>query len=119
MKVIYQTTEYDLPLDKVLEGLTGAQSALLEDYLGGWNKFRSAEATTRSAVVLVWLAQYHAGQPTNLEVIESTPGLLFGPDSVFSLREDDTETPTEAADAASTQETSVATGTPPSTDSTD
>lgn len=69
---------YALPFEEVLEGLTGKQTVMLEDYLGGWGNLNFENPNTRSVVVLVWLAKHHAGEETTLDAIEDMKGLVFG-----------------------------------------
>ena len=69
---------YELPFEDALENLTGKESRMLEDYLGGWGNLRFDEVNTRSVVVMVWLAKHHAGEPVTLEQVEEMKGLLFG-----------------------------------------
>ncbi len=107
--------DYPLPVDDVLEDLTGTESAMLEDYLGGWGNF-SVDASTRSAVVTIWLALRHNGQTRSIEAIEQTKGLLFG-DALDIAEVDAANPPEQAADAAepsSSPETSETSGLPPS-----
>lgn len=100
---------YPLPFDEVLANLTGKESLMLEDYLGGWAKLDFDNPDTRSTVVLVWLAKHHAGEPMTIDAIENMRGLVFG-DAVEAVLP-----PAEAAGAAdsgSSQETSASTGPP-------
>lgn len=101
--------DYPLPLEDVLADLTGAESIMLEDYLGGWEHFSITSGTTRSVVVLVWLAKHHAGEKVEITDIEAMKGLVFG-DAV----EVEERPPDLAASAApeSSQETSAINGAP-------
>lgn len=103
---------YPLPIEEVLADLTGAESIMLEDYLGGWEKFEPKSGATRSVVVLVWLAKHHAGEDVSLADIEAMRGLVFG----NAVEEVDAGPPLEAASAASdsSPETSETNGAPPS-----
>jgi hypothetical protein len=70
---------YEVDITKSLGDLTGTESIAVEEYLGGWDKFRAAGTTTRSLIVMVWLARRQAGEATTLEEIaDSTRGLVFG-----------------------------------------
>ena len=69
---------YALPFEEVLENLTGKESLMLEDYLGGWESLDFDNPNTRSIVVMVWLAKHHAGEHVSLDDIENMKGLVFG-----------------------------------------
>lgn len=117
LKLKFLETEYELPLEKTLQSLTGKQTLMLEDYLGGWDKFQTGGTiNTRSVVVLVWLALHHAGRTATLDEIEDTPGLLFG-DALKEVEDvpdaplPGSEPTLSEADSSSSPETSAATGT--------
>lgn len=76
--VTFQGTKYEFDLKDALESLTGRESILCEDYLGGWEKFRDPNNQTRSVIILVYLAKRSAGETPTFEEIENIPGLLFG-----------------------------------------
>lgn len=103
-----QGTSYPFPLEEILENLTGSESIMLEDYLGGWDRFDVKGGATRSVVVLVWLAKHHAGEEMELTEIEAMKGLVFG-DAVEVG--DDASPPAEGA-SDSSSETSETNGVP-------
>jgi hypothetical protein len=109
--------DYALPLDEVLQSLTGEETMMVEDFLGGWDKFRSPSNVTRSVIVIVWLAKRHAGEKATFAEIAKLEGLVFG-DAVEVVDEDE-DTPLEHSaatspveDSSSTQATSGANGSP-------
>lgn len=87
--VKFGSKSYELHIDEQLKTLTGTESMMVEDYLGGWARFRAPENATRSTIVIVWLAMREAGEQKTLEEIADTPGLMFG--DVFDLMDDDGE----------------------------
>lgn len=87
---------FPLPLDEVLANLTGTESLMLEEYLGGWANFDPSGMSTRTVVVLVWLAKHHAGQEVDIMEVEGMKGLVFG----GTVEEVDVNPPAEAAEAA-------------------
>lgn len=78
---------YTFDLQEQLTSLTGLESAEVEEFIGGWERFQSPAARTRSAIVLVWLGKRAAGEASTLEEIGSTTGFLFG--DVFDIDGDD------------------------------
>lgn len=77
IRVTLDDNVYVLPsADQALSSLTGAESVLLEDYLGGFPNY--GVHTAKTTVVNVWLTLRHAGEPRTLEEIEAIPGLVFG-----------------------------------------
>ncbi len=100
---------YELSFEDAMADLTGAESAMLEDYLGGWENFVWDRPHTRSTVVLVWIAKNSAGETVPLAEIEQMKGLVFG-----NTVEVVDGPPSEAADAASASsaETSATNGSP-------
>jgi hypothetical protein len=107
LTVRFGNDTYELDLEAALKGLTGAETLMVEDFLGGWDKFRSPSNVTRSTVVIVWLAKKHAGGPgarsatgrgwITFDEILATPGLVFG--DVVELTDD--EDNTDAGDGQS------------------
>lgn len=77
MQVKFGDETYEYDLDEQLRSLTGLESAELEEFLGGWKKFRSGAATVRTTIVLIWLGKRAAKQVTTLDEIAATPGLMF------------------------------------------
>ena len=79
-QVIVKVAGEDYPLDfeQTMADLTGEETVQLEEYLGGWEKFDLRGATTRSVIVLIWLAKRQAGKHATLEQIAQTKGLIFG-----------------------------------------
>ena len=63
-------------VSSALAALTGDESLLLEEYIGGWDQL--GKKITKSAVVMVWLALRVNGQPRSLEEIQAIPGIAFG-----------------------------------------
>lgn len=100
---------YPLPIEEVLADLTGSESIMLEDYLGGWDQFSITSGTTRSVVVMVWLAKHHAGEEVELSDIEAMKGLVFG--DAVEVEERPPEVAAEAA-SESSSETSETNGAP-------
>lgn len=68
--------DYPLDVDATLADLTGTETAMLEDYLGGWQNF--GHGTTRGLIVTIWLAKRQAGKAVSLEEIAEMKGLVFG-----------------------------------------
>lgn len=103
---------YPLPIEEVLADLTGAESIMLEDYLGGWDRLDIKGAATRSVIVLVWLAKHHAGEEIEITEIEAMRGLVFG--DTVDVAEVESGPPAVAAEAASesSPETSETNGVP-------
>lgn len=91
--------DYPLPIEDVLAELTGSESIMLEDYLGGWDRFDMSGGATRSLIVLVWLARHHAGEEVEITDIEAMKGLVFG--NTVDVEEVDALPPVLAAEAAS------------------
>ncbi len=68
---------YTMPsASEPLAALTGDESLMVEEYLGGWDQL--GQKLTKSAVVMVWLALKQAGEPRTFEEIQTIPGLTFG-----------------------------------------
>lgn len=76
---------YPLDVDATLADLTGDETMMLEEYLGGWDKFAIGSGSTRSVIVTIWLAKRQAGQTVTLDEIAATKGLVFG--DVFEVEE--------------------------------
>lgn len=105
---------YPLPIDDVLADLTGSETLMLEEYIGGWDKLDMSGHSTRSVIALVWLAKHHAGEDMELAEIEEMKGLVFG-----NTVEVVDGPPDGAADAASSSpETSDSSGPPSSPEQT-
>lgn len=85
--VTFKGTKYEYDVKAALEGLTGTESILVEDYLGGWSRFRDPSNFTRSAVIMVWLGKKQAGEKATFEEIADTAGMPFG--DVFESADDD------------------------------
>lgn len=137
LTVTFKEKAYEFDLQEALSSLTGTESMLVEDYLGGWHRFREPGNITRSTIVMVWLAKRSAGETTTFEEIAATPGLVFGDAVIIEGDPDDPEDPAEpparplaersasnglsdgSDDAASTQATSGSSGPQPLLASTD
>jgi hypothetical protein len=63
-------------IDDALSDLTGDESLMVEEYLGGFDNLQ--KNATKMAVVTVWLALKEAGEPRDFASIQSIKGLLFG-----------------------------------------
>lgn len=116
LRVKIEDENYVLPpLDEVLADLTGAESLVLEEYLGNWEVLWGDRLSVKSIVVIVWLAKRHAGETATLEEIGNMKGLLFG-GTVEIMEDDAADPPAVAAEAAfdSSLETSEANGVPTS-----
>lgn len=87
--VTFGGKEYRYDIKTQMESLTGTESILVEDYLGGWSRFRDPGNFTRSAVVMVWLAKRSAGEKATFEEIADTPGMPFG--DAFQTADDDAD----------------------------
>jgi hypothetical protein len=97
--------DYPLDINAALADLTGDETAMVEDYLGGWDNFDlTGNRTARSLIVTVWLAKRQAGKTVTLEEVAATKGLMFG-DVLDMDVEDDTLPPAQAADEAATRST--------------
>ena len=70
--------EYAFDEIAALESLTGEESAAVEDFLGGWHRFRDNTNRTRTVIVMVWLAKRSAGEQVTLDDVAKLPGLIFG-----------------------------------------
>lgn len=88
MTVTFLGKEYVFDMDEQLKTLTGSESIMVEDYLGGWQGLTAQSNRTRAGVVFIWIAKRMAGEPATFEEIADTPGLMFG-DDVFDLQDDD------------------------------
>ena len=88
--------EYPLDVDETLADLTGTETAMIEEYLGGWEHFGGG--STRSVIVTIWLAKRQAGLRVSLEEVAETKGLIFG--DVLDLKEMNGGPPVQAAQAA-------------------
>lgn len=77
MKVVIAGKPYEFELEEVLQDLTGKETVMLEDYLGGWENLRD-RVSARSIVVWVWISKRSAGESITLEQIEDMKGLMFG-----------------------------------------
>lgn len=104
--------EPDLPLDvdAALADLTGDETVMLEEYLGGWQNFDITKGSARSVIAVIWLARRQAGQKSTLGEIGQIKGLLFG--DAFDIEGGEEGPPAGAATAAtpSTLETSDTSG---------
>lgn len=89
--------DYELDVEQTMADLTGSETLELEEFLGGWDKFDLTGATTRSIVVLVWLAKRAAGKKASLEEILDMRGLVFG--DAIELEEAKEVPPAEAPDS--------------------
>lgn len=92
--------EYPLDVDETLADLTGAETIMLEEYLGGWDKFDLSGGSTRSLIVCVWLAKRQAGKKTSLDEIGEIKGLVFGDALQVDSEDTDAGPPDMAAQAA-------------------
>lgn len=103
--------DYPLDVEATLADLTGTETAMLEEYLGGWDNFGGN--SVRSVIVTIWLAKRQAGKTVTLEEIAATKGLIFG-DAFETVEVNGDGPPAEAATAApnipSTPEPSETTG---------
>lgn len=95
VQVKFGETTYTYDLDDELKSLTGLESAELEEFLGGWTKFRSGAATTRTTIVLIWLGKRAAKEAATLDEIAATPGLMFGEMVEIEGADDGPEDPTQ------------------------
>ena len=67
----------ELPsVSDALASLTGDESLLIEEYLGGFDQL--GQKVTKSAVVMVWLTLRANDRPRSLEEIQAIPGVAFG-----------------------------------------
>jgi hypothetical protein len=89
LKVTFRGKVYEYDVKEQMEALTGTESIMVEDYLGGWSQFRAPANMTRSAVVMVWFALKAAGEPKTFEEIAGTKGFPFKDDAFTA---DDTDT---------------------------
>jgi len=78
MIVTVEGKPYPLAVHDTMTRLTGKETIMLEEYLGGWENFDLGSRSTRSMVVTVWLAMHANNAHTTLENIENIPGLVFG-----------------------------------------
>lgn len=76
--VTFGERKYEFGLDDALKSLTGTESMLVEEFLGGWGRFRDPGNVTRSLIIIVWLAKRSAGETATFDEIAATPGLVFG-----------------------------------------
>lgn len=79
-------TAYEFDVDEQLKTLTGIESALVEEFVGGWGRFDVKGQRTRSLIVIVWMAMRSAGEAVTLEDVAEMPGLVFG--GLVSLDDD-------------------------------
>lgn len=96
--------DYELDINATLAELTGAETMLLEEYLGGWDNFDVVSGSTRSVIVTIWLAKRQAGKTVTLDEIASIKGLVFG-DALDVQEVNGTGPPAVAAEAASNRST--------------
>ena len=108
-QVIVKVAGEDYPLDfeQTMADLTGEETVQLEEYLGGWEKFDLRGATTRSVIVLIWLAKRQAGKHATLEQIAQTKGLIFG--DAFDIVEVEDGPPAVAPDSGRNNSSSEST----------
>lgn len=99
--------DYELDVEQTMADLTGSETLELEEFLGGWDKFDLTGATTRSIVVLVWLAKRAAGKKASLEEILDMRGLVFG--DAIELEEAKEGPPAEAPDSGHSSSSSEST----------
>lgn len=85
--VTFLGREYRYDMDEQLKTLSGSESILVEDYLGGWAGLQDPKQTTRAGIVLIWLAKRAAGEKATFGEIADTPGLMFG-EGVFEIEND-------------------------------
>lgn len=78
MIVKVEGTDYPLNASNTLRELTGKETILLEEYLGGWENFDLGGRSTRSMVVTVWLAMHANGSQITIDEIENMKGIVFG-----------------------------------------
>ena len=78
LTIQFGESTYEFDLDEQLKTLTGTESMLVEEFIGGWERFRDPAHMTRSTIVLVWLAKRSAGEVATFDEIAGTPGLIFG-----------------------------------------
>jgi hypothetical protein len=84
-------TTYELAsVNDALASLTGDESLLIEEYLGGFDQI--GVKATRTAIVMAWLTLRAAGHPMSLEEIQTIPGLTFG-DVIQATDEGEPEDP--------------------------
>lgn len=76
--LVFGDQRYRISVDDQLKSLTGAESIMVEDYVGGWPNFQAPHNMTRSLIVLIWLAKRSAGEQATFDEIAETPGLVFG-----------------------------------------
>jgi hypothetical protein len=69
---------YELDMDESLRSLTGLESATVEEFIGGWHMFDAEGHSTRSLIVILWLAMRSGGEATSLDEVANMPGLMFG-----------------------------------------
>jgi hypothetical protein len=126
---------YTLPsVNDALADLTGDESLMVEEYIGGFDNLQ--KNATKLAVVTVWLTLKAAGEPRDFAEIQSIKGLLFGkvidddgvgepedpavdPGRPLAERNGSHESNGGNGASAATQVTSEPTGIPASTVSTD
>ena len=107
--------DYPLNIEEALADLTGAETVVLEEYLGGWDRFDIKAGNARSVIAIIWLAKRQAGKDVSLEQVAETKGLIFG--DAFDLEEvknggppapaaQDAALISESSSSASTSETS-------------
>lgn len=77
--------DYELDIEETLADLTGAETIMLEEYLGGWERFDIKAGNARSVIAIIWLAKRQAGKNVSLDEIAETKGLIFG--DAFDLEE--------------------------------
>jgi hypothetical protein len=105
---------YEVDVTAQLATLTGTESITVEEYLGGFDKFRASGTTTRSVIVMLWLARRQAGETVTLDEVADTRGLVFG-DVIEEFDEEDAAEDLGVDPGLTPQQQSETLGEPPTT----
>lgn len=68
----------EINISDVLEDLTGEETLLVEDFLGGWENFDQSGESAKSVVLLYYLARRGHNPKVTLKDILKEKGILFG-----------------------------------------
>ena len=78
LRVTVDGDVYEISISDVLEDLTGEETLLVEEFLGGWENFDQTGESAKSVILLYYLAKRGHNAKVTLKEILKEKGLLFG-----------------------------------------